>query len=269
MQPLAPLCPPPAISLACMFQAPHGADRVIPHRVGPGTERVELLTNGAVYYEDRGSVSLAGPGSVFWHLPGELTVHRYPPGNPYGCLCLNFVPEGEPRRLVPRATRWEDVPSAQAFAREVVDHADAGGLANPAFTAYVYHRLLWNALAHGVRAKPAGPSHLTDACAFIRANLAEHLTVDTVARSVGISGAHLHHLFRLQLGRTPHGFILEERFQKACNLLRGTRLQSKEIAGRCGFRDAAEFSRTFRRLAGCSPREYRLPVDAQAERPSI
>ena len=107
-----------------------------------------------------------------------------------------------------------------------------------------------------------------DACAFIRANIAGDLTVEHVAKTIGISGPHLHHLFRSHLARTPHGFILEERFQKACKLLHGTRLQSKEIAYRCGFRDAAEFSRTFRRLAGCSPREYRLPfVQAGLPRP--
>lgn len=251
--------PPPKILDACTFRAPRGAQRVIPHRINPGTERIELITDGTVYHEDRGTQTLAHPGTMFWHLPGEQTVHRYPPDTSYECLCINLAPADPPRRLVPRCTVWPDVPAAQAFAREVIDGEKAGQLGHPAFVAYVYYRLYWNALGGGASARPAGPTHLADACAFIRANLAEGLSVADVARSIGISGAHLHHLFRAHLARTPHGFILEERFRKACHLLRGTRLQSKEIAYQCGFRDAAEFSRSFRRLAGCSPREYRLP----------
>ncbi len=101
------------------------------------------------------------------------------------------------------------MPSAQAFAREIINHEAVGQLSHPTFSAYVYYRLFWNALAHGARPKQAGPSHLADACAFIRANIAEELSVETIARTIGISGPHLHHLFRLHLARTPHGFILE------------------------------------------------------------
>ena len=242
-----------------MFQAPHGAGRVIPSLTLPGTEKIELITNGSVYYDGEDGEILAQPGAVFWHLPGEQSIHRYPPHCAYECLCINLLPADRPTRLVPRYTRWGDVPSAQAFAREIIDYEAAGQLSHPTFASYVYYRLFWNALAHGIRPKYVGPSHLADACAFIRANIAEELSVENIARTIGISGPHLHHLFRLHLARTPHGFILEERFQKACKLLRGTRLQSKEIAYICGFRDAAEFSRTFRRFAGCPPREYRLP----------
>lgn len=259
MQHPTPQWPIPQLAGISVFQAPHGAGQVTPSITPAGTEKIELITAGSVYHDTEEGKILALPGAMFWHLPGEQTVHRYPPNSAYECLCINLVPATRSARLVPRYTRWDDVPSAQAFAREIIDYEAAGQLRQPAFGAYVYCRLFWNALAHGASARHCGPSPLTDACAFIRANIAEDLTVETIARTIGISGPHLHHLFRLHFCRTPHGFILEERFQKACKLLRGTRLQSKEIAYQCGFRDAAEFSRTFRRFAGCSPREYRLP----------
>ena len=207
-----------------VFQAPHGAERVIPSTTGAGMEKVELLTSGHVYFDGPEGKILAGPGAVFWHLPGERTIHRYPPGTSYECLCVNFISEARPKRQVARHTRWDDVPSAQAFAREIVDCDTVGQLKDPTFGAYVYYRLFWNAMAHGTRTRHAGPSHLADACAFIRANIAEDLPVEQIAKTTGISGPHLHHLFRLHLVRTPHGSILEERFQKACKLLHGTRL---------------------------------------------
>ena len=256
--------PTPQIVNIHMFQAPHGAGQVIPSVIAAGTEKIELITAGSVYHDAEAGEALALPGSVFWHRPGEWTVHRYPANGTYECLCIDLHVGTPSARLVPRYTRWDDVPSAQAFAREIIDYDAAGQLRHPAFGAYVYHRLLWNALAHGASTRHSGPTPLADACAFIRANISEELTVETIARTISISGPHLHHLFRLHLRRTPHSFILEERFQKACKLLRGTRLQSKEIAYQCGFRDAAEFSRTFRRFADCSPREYRLPFLADA-----
>jgi len=41
-------------------------------------------------------------------------------------------------------------------------------------------------------------------------------------------------------------------------LLGTTRLTLKEVAGRCGFRDGAQLTRSFTRCFGLSPRGYRL-----------
>lgn len=46
------------------------------------------------------------------------------------------------------------------------------------------------------------------------------------------------------------------RMQAAKRLLRGSGSKVYEIAGAVGFSDAKAFAKTFKRLEGCTPKEY-------------
>ncbi|MGN0624190.1 MAG: helix-turn-helix domain-containing protein [Oscillospiraceae bacterium] len=45
--------------------------------------------------------------------------------------------------------------------------------------------------------------------------------------------------------------------EKACKELAGSKKSVMEIAFECGFSNLSNFNRQFRRIAGCSPTEYR------------
>ena len=51
------------------------------------------------------------------------------------------------------------------------------------------------------------------------------------------------------------------RFQRACDLLQAGQLSMLEIALELGYRDSANFTRAFRREAGCSPSRWRSCVE--------
>ena len=50
----------------------------------------------------------------------------------------------------------------------------------------------------------------------------------------------------------------QARFESAVDLLKNPGLKSLDIAQAAGYRDPSNFARAFRRIAGVSPREYRL-----------
>ena len=92
---------------------------------------------------------------------------------------------------------------------------------------------------------------------YISSNLDRSFSVQDVARHVRLSRTQLSSLFKEHTGSTLFGWREERRIAQASQLLTQTALQIQEIAERIGYDDPLYFSRTFTRLVGCSPRQYR------------
>jgi AraC-like DNA-binding protein len=89
----------------------------------------------------------------------------------------------------------------------------------------------------------------------------EHLdgpiSIDELCRVVDLSPAHFFAVFRSVTGHSPKRFFVRVKMRRACELIRGTDLSMKRIAGLIGFKDPLHFSRTFKTIVGQSPSEYR------------
>ena len=85
----------------------------------------------------------------------------------------------------------------------------------------------------------------------------EALTLDEVAREVGLSAFHLLRVFRTATGVTPHQYLMRTRLLRAVALLRDTARPITDIAYDAGWSDLSNFTRTFRRDVGCTPGEFR------------
>ncbi|NYI32060.1 transcriptional regulator with AAA-type ATPase domain/AraC-like DNA-binding protein [Xanthomonas arboricola] len=87
---------------------------------------------------------------------------------------------------------------------------------------------------------------------------AESLTLGDLARQAHVSQSHLGFLFRDELG-TPFKPMLQQlRIEKAKELLQQQpKLRITEVALKVGFGDLSHFEKSFRRLVGVSPREFR------------
>ena len=99
--------------------------------------------------------------------------------------------------------------------------------------------------------------HLQIALSLIRNHPSDKLLVGRMARQMGVCANHLTQLFKHQFGCGAREYIQRERINRACQLLRETRLQVKSIAIECGFPDLQYFNKIIRRTSGVSPTEYR------------
>ncbi len=91
----------------------------------------------------------------------------------------------------------------------------------------------------------------------IRENPAVTYDFRRIASRLGISYDHFRFLFHELCGCPLHEFCLTARLDAALEML-STGVESiKEIADRCGFRDASDFTRFFRKRIGCPPSAYR------------
>ncbi len=83
------------------------------------------------------------------------------------------------------------------------------------------------------------------------------LTLDDLARHVGLSKPHFSHLFKQVTSYTPIDYYLRLKIQRACHYLDITDVSVKEISQKVGIQDPYYFSRIFHKLAGQSPSDYR------------
>jgi AraC-like DNA-binding protein len=88
-------------------------------------------------------------------------------------------------------------------------------------------------------------------------DLAESLSLETLAAAVHISPNHLIRLFRKELQSTPHQFWDRLRIEHAQSRLRQPDIRIKEIAIDLGFKHLSHFSKWFKRHTGTPPQSVR------------
>ncbi|UPK73293.1 helix-turn-helix domain-containing protein [Nocardioidaceae bacterium SCSIO 66511] len=92
---------------------------------------------------------------------------------------------------------------------------------------------------------------------WARGNLAEELSVDTLARRALMSPRTFARRFRDETGTTPHQWVSQQRVALAEQLLEDTMLGIDEIAARAGFGNAATLRHHFSAARGTTPADYR------------
>ncbi|MCK9525245.1 MAG: response regulator [Limnochordia bacterium] len=93
--------------------------------------------------------------------------------------------------------------------------------------------------------------------AYVEGHYRSGVTLNTMAAKVNMSPSQLSKLFHAYAGENFSDYVTGLKLQKAKELLKGTDNRVYEIADYLGFTDAYYFSSWFKRIAGCTPTEYR------------
>jgi len=102
------------------------------------------------------------------------------------------------------------------------------------------------------------------AMAYICDHYRSPITLEDLALAAGVSASRLAHLFPQELGLTPMQYLEQHRIEIARQRLAATNDSISAIAERVGYGSASYFSKVFRRVEGCSPRESRQRAAAGA-----
>ncbi len=92
---------------------------------------------------------------------------------------------------------------------------------------------------------------------LIESDLTEDLSLSVLANAAGLSEYHFLRMFKQSTGSTPHQYVINQRIERAKELLKCTDMSITEIAYLLGFSTPAHFTHHFRRKTGVAPRELR------------
>jgi AraC-like DNA-binding protein len=103
----------------------------------------------------------------------------------------------------------------------------------------------------------AEPEAISRARDYVSQHYREKFSLPGVARVVNMSATYFSEKFKQATGLNFIEFVARTRIEKARNLLQNPNLRISEIAFEIGFQSLSQFNRTFKKVTGRSPSDYR------------
>ena len=92
---------------------------------------------------------------------------------------------------------------------------------------------------------------------FIQKNYGAKITLDMVSKEVGFSKTYFSKIFTEETGENFTTYLTNVRIEKAKELLTKTEMRIYEVCEHTGYSNIEHFSRTFKKLVGVSPIQYK------------
>lgn len=106
--------------------------------------------------------------------------------------------------------------------------------------------------------REGGLNKVEQMACLIAQRYTEPLTVDDIGKAVDLHPNYAMSLFRKAFGATLIEYLTHQRVSHAQRLLATTDTKIVEVAFDSGFNSISRFNETFRRVCGCTPRDYRM-----------
>ncbi len=94
----------------------------------------------------------------------------------------------------------------------------------------------------------------------INNDLTDDLTLNKLATELNVNPSYLSTLFKKETGSTLTDYVNHKRIEHAILLLNSTDMQIQTIALYCGIPDVNYFTKTFKKIVGHTPKEYRSMI---------
>jgi AraC-like DNA-binding protein len=208
---------------------------------------------------------------------------------PYLSISLHLPPEDIVRTLLSLGERagdgnGPDGDAAPAFAAPVepplvdalcrligtLDDPAERQVIAPLVVSELVFRLLRSEAASMIRhaaARHGDQARIAQAMTFMRAHLAQRLSVAAVARHVAMSPSHFAHRFRDVARISPMHYLKHVRLHAARVLLLENSRSPAEVAAHVGYQSAAHFNRDFKTWFTLPPAAYARQFRGQLARP--
>ncbi len=200
------------------------------------------------------------------------------PDAPYLAVCIELAPEVVARTLLALAdaapaSAPQPAPTADfpAFVSPLDGHVTSGvvrllsALEDPVERRVVaplvldelVFRLLRSEAAAYVRgAVREGDASIQEAMRYIREHSVRSISVEQVARHVGMSESHFAHRFSAVARISPMRYLKQLRLEAARELMLSQRVRAGDAALQVGYESASHFTRDFKQAFGAAPGEY-------------
>lgn len=92
---------------------------------------------------------------------------------------------------------------------------------------------------------------------YMKQHYSETLSLEKAADMVGLSKYYFTRIFKQYTGQTFLDHLTRLRISASKEMLKNTAVPMSRISKTCGYANISSFNRSFRRLCGCTPSEYR------------
>jgi len=98
---------------------------------------------------------------------------------------------------------------------------------------------------------------LKKALKIINANFSTKINLEEIAGQIHVNTSYLSYLFKLEMGLSFTEYVNTLRINTAKNLLMKTNMSIIDISLQSGFSDQSYFTKVFKKIEVCTPKEYR------------
>lgn len=225
------------------------------------TANRDATGDGGAYRSEAGDVTLYPPGARqsygadpekgAWHLVYVHFIERATwepwlnwPEHPSGMRLLH-IPQPERARLLALLRKAD-----RLAATDLPQHDDLAFNALEEF-------ILWCESFNPRQPLARLDRRVRTAVEWLASHYAKPVSLEDVAKEVGLSLSRFAHLFREQVGVSPQRFLESQRIGRARQLLETTDETAASIADAVGYQSPFYFSLRFKKVTGFSPTDYR------------
>ncbi|NJM63419.1 MAG: helix-turn-helix domain-containing protein [Oscillatoriales cyanobacterium RU_3_3] len=173
--------------------------------------------------------------------------------------CLN------PDRVELRPILYNKDPKLEFFAKAFYEEMQHNGLGGQLYGESLANLLLIHLLRNYCAFEPKFRQYrgglpaqkLQQAIDYIQANLDQKLSLEAIAQQLNMSVYHFCDLFKQSTGIAPYKYVLQQRVERAKQLLKDEERAIVDIALECGFANQTHLNKHFRKFTGTTPKAYR------------
>jgi AraC-like DNA-binding protein len=226
-------------------------------QIGANREVIEVIIGGKYYYDDK----VFQRGTILWHIMDECIMNGTTDSEqPYSSLSFIFKVKGK-KRIFPKISIWQEIHPCEIeeFFLEAQAMLENPDIDRNLMTVYLYSRLGRQTMNVDISEKQTtvryGPT-MRKILKMLTVTDKMTASLTEIAKVTNLSESYISHLFRKEMGITPHRYLQKQKIKAARVLLNGP-LPIKTIAERCGFSRLRSFYAAFKRETGMSPGELR------------
>jgi len=104
---------------------------------------------------------------------------------------------------------------------------------------------------------------ISKAIKYIHEKYHENISLDDVAKEINMSYHYFSKFFKESVGKNFVDYLTELRIVKSKDMLKDSGISIKEICNEIGYSDPNYFSKTFKKVTGMTPTEYRTNLVSQ------
>ncbi len=252
-----------------------GQEQCKPYHIFSGTRNeyiIHFIISGHGFYSAGGSAWTLSAGQMFLIRPGESVIYCADSSDPWSYCWIGF--RGFLSDIILKNCGF----SKKTLIQSTPSSAEISDIFNSLFKHITlnYHdelfrdslllHLLGTLAFHHAEFSKAHETpktvrikntYVNMAIEYINEAYMKGITVADISEHIGISRAHLNHVFQEELHLSVQSYLINYRMYKAAALLTRTNTAIKEIAFKIGYQDPLIFSKAFKKCFGISPREYR------------